>query len=787
MTVRTILVYKKFIIGYTKFVFSFIAHMSRKICSFLMTILVSGVLAAQDARVRGTVLQGGQPLAGATITLGSSRAVADSAGNFLLVHAPGKPLLEVSAIGFGTYRRQLHLQNGEEKKLSVEMERAGATLDGVVVTGTMKPVSRLQSPIAVEVYQPKFFAKNPVSSVFESMQQVNGVRPQINCSVCNTGDIHINGLEGPYTMVTIDGMPIVSALATVYGLFGLPSQLVERVEVVKGPASGLYGSEAVGGLINIITKSAEKAPRFSGQVMTTSWAEHNADLGAKFNAGKHTSLVGVHYFRYDNPIDRNGDNFTDLALQHRASVFNKWRFNRRSNRAASLAGRYFWEDRWGGDMRWNRSFRGGDSIYGESITTKRWELIGNYQLPVAEQLHLAVSATGHQQRSFYGVTPYDGDQRILFGQLTWDRKLGERHSLLAGAAARHNYYDDNTTATADTASKRNRPDRVFLPGLFIQDEWKWNGSQVLLMGLRYDHHPVHGSIWTPRVAWKWNATPRSVLRLNAGTGFRVVNLFTEDHAALTGARAVEIREALRPERSYNVNGNYTAPLLSGSRQVNLDVSAWYSYFHNQIIPDYDSDPNKIIYGNLNGHALSTGISVNLDFNMHQRLKGMIGGTLQEVQRVETADGHQQRIRPVLAERWSTTWAITYTLPGAGLTFDYTGNMYGPMRLPLAGALDPRPEYSPVWSVQNLQVTKWFSEKWELFGGVKNLLNWTPAKGIPFLIARAGDPFDKNVQLGADGSVVATPENPHALTFDPTYIFAPNQGRRLFLGMRYQLR
>lgn len=762
--------------------------MKRKLFSLLPALCLTLVLAAQEGKIRVFVKQGQEALGGATVVLGKTKAVADSMGQAVMAAASGRQLLQVSAVGYTPIRQYVQVKERDESFVEVVLEQESTTLNGVVVTGTMKPVSRLQSPIAVEVYQPKFFAKNPTPSVFEAMQQVNGVRPQINCSVCNTGDIHINGLEGPYTMVTIDGMPIVSSLATVYGLFGLPTQLVERIEVVKGPASGLYGSEAVGGLINIITKSAEKAPRFSGQVMSTSWAEHNADLGGKLQVGKHSSLVGLHYFRYKDPIDKNGDGFTDLTLQHRASVFNKWSFNRKNARVATIAGRYFWEDRWGGQMEWNKSLKGGDSIYAESIQTKRWELISNYQLPLAEKINFAVSATGHQQRSYYGVTPYNGDQRILFGQLTWDKELGPKHSLLVGAATRYNYYDDNTSATADTATKTNNPDEVVLPGIFVQNEWKLHPTQVLLLGLRYDHHPVHGSIWTPRIAWKWNTTPRSVLRLNLGTGFRVVNLFTEEHAALTGARAVEIREALRPEQSYNINANYTAPITTGSRALNLDLSAWYSYFHNQIIPDYDTDPNKIIYNNLNGYALSKGFSANLDFNIHQRLKGMVGATVQDVRRVEeNAAGQKQKIRPVLTERWSATWGITYTVPSAGLTFDYTGNTYGPMRLPLAGPLDPRPEFSPVWSVQNLQLTKWFSEKWEVFGGVKNLLNWTPTKGLPFLIARAKDPFDKDVQYDASGAVLATAANPYALTFDPTYIFAPNQGRRLFLGLRYQLR
>jgi outer membrane receptor for ferrienterochelin and colicins len=322
----------------------------------------------------------------------------------------------------------------------------------------------------------------------------------------------------------------------------------------------------------------------------------------------------------------------------------------------------------------------------------------------------------------------------------------------------------------------------------LQDEWKINSAHRLLFGLRYDHHPLHKSIFTPRIAYKWSVNEDQVLRLNAGTGFRVVNLFTEEHAALTGARAVEIKEKLQPEKSYNVNINYNRKLGSRSKAASLDVSAWYTYFHNQIIPDYDTDPNKIIYNNLNGYAVSKGVSANLEFNFWQRLKGNLGATMQDVAKYEEGAGQKpEKQKPVLTESWSGNWAVSYNFPLAGLTVDYTGNIYGPMRLPLLSALDPRKPSSPVWSLQNIQFTKWFSSKFEIYAGIKNFLNWTPAKNNPFLIARANDPFDKGVQYDAAGNVLQTQDNPYALTFDPAYVYAPNQGRRLFVGFRVNIK
>ena len=650
-------------------------------------------------------------------------------------------------------------------------------IEEVVISGTLKAVTKLKSPVPVEVYSPTYFKKNPSPTIFDALQNINGVRPQLNCNICNTGDIHINGLEGPYTMILIDGMPIVSSLGSVYGLSGIPNSLVERIEIVKGPASSLYGSEAVGGLVNIITKKPQSAPKLSADIFSTTWEELNVDLGYKFNLGKKADiLTGVNYFVNQNRDDLNNDQFTDVTLQNRISIFQKWNIQRENSRVFSLAGRYLYEDRWGGDIRWNKTFRGGDEIYGESIYTNRAELLGTYQLPVKEPIHFSFSLVNHDQDSRYGTTSYIANQKIAFGQLTWDKKI-TNHDFLLGTALRYTYYNDNTPATEKQAEKN------WLPGIFLQDEIAIQDQHTLLLGTRYDHHSVHGGILTPRIAYKWNPNPTSVFRINAGTGFRVVNLFTEDHAALTGARDVIIENDLKPEKSYNINLNYIKKFYTDSGSIfGLDFSTFYTYFSNKIVPDYETDSNSILYDNLDGHAVSKGISLNTDFSLSNGLKFLVGATAMENTITENGKKEQQ----MLTEKFTATWAISYTIQPWNLLIDYTGNLYSPMRLPLLGELDPRPAMSPWWSIQNIQMTYSGFKKFEIYAGVKNLLNWTPNKSTPFLLARSHDPFDKNVEYDAQGKVLATPENPYALTFDPSYMYAPNQGIRGFLGIRMKI-
>jgi outer membrane receptor for ferrienterochelin and colicins len=726
----------------------------------------TGVLELTINEADGTAV----PYASVFVTGLDRGDLADSLGRLTLTDLPyGEYDLQVSSLGYRDARRRITV-GSPRQALRIELSELINELDEIVVTGTMKAVRRSQSIVPVEIYTPAFLRQNPTPSFFDALQNVNGVRPQLQCSVCATGDIHINGMEGPYTMVLIDGMPIVSGLSTVYGLNGIPNSIVDRIEIVKGPAAALYGSEAMGGIINVITKNPGQVPRFALDINGTGYGEINTDVATGLQVGDRLrTVLSANYFHFDQRYDINNDNFTDIPLVRRASVFNKWSLARPGNRTADLAFRYLYEDRFGGEMNWERPLRGTDSIYGESIYTNRWELIGNYQLPLStEKVVLNYSLNRHVQDSYYGDLSYYGDQAIAFAQLLWDKQWGKRHDLLLGVSQRYTYYDDNTPVTATDDLSANDPQRHLLVGGFVQNEWRWSDRWKVLFGLRYDRSNYHGDIWSPRLSAKWQIDEQNALRFSSGNGFRVVNVFSEDHAALTGGREVVIAPSLDPERSWNGNINYTRYQVVPGGYVNIDASAFYTYYDNRIIPDFETNADQVRYENLDGYAQNFGASLRTDWAFTNGLTVSTGVTWVNAFLYENGTRAEQIQTP----RLNGNYAVGYTIPRWQLKVDFTGLVNSPMILPVLPN-DYRPERSPWFNISNLQVSRKWRHGLEFYGGVKNIFNFFPDED-PLL--RPFDPFDRQV----DDPV----SNPQGYTFDTAYNYAPIQRARAFFGVRW---
>jgi outer membrane receptor for ferrienterochelin and colicins len=707
----------------------------------------------------------------------------DLNGNFELKNVPeGNRKIHCLCPDYQAQSKNISLE--KSGTFIVNFDLKPTELIEVNAIGSLRETNRLNSPIITDIYDKKYFEKNPSPNLLEVMDRMNGVRQQINCNVCGTGDIHINGLEGPYTLIVLDGVPIVGGLSSVYGLSGIPTFMLDKIEITKGPASSLYGSEAMGGVIHAFTKKATNKPEFYFQQFSTSDHELNTDIGVNFLLGKKLNVFSsANHFWLNKSHDKDGDNFTDIPIQKRFSFYQKWKIDRKENRIFTISGRILNENRWGGELDWNSTLRGSDSIYAETIITKRIEFNLAYQLPFKEKILFLAHFNRHNQDSYYGDMYFKADQRLGFFQLTWDKTLG-KHEFLVGSNARKTYYNDNTplTSSANDINEQKPIDEI-LPGIFIQDQFKINNKNTLLISSRLDYHQTHKFIFTPRLAWMIKFNPNNTLRFHAGNGFRVVNLFSEDHAALSGAREVVISESLRPELSKSGNISYSTKIqLNEKWKIESDLSLFYTYFSNRIVADYDFNPSQIVYANINGFAESKGISIDLKLFYLRKLSFQSGFTLMNVSITENGQKEQQ----ILTEKWSGNWTLTYIFDIIPLSVDYTGNIVGSMRLPLSSELDPRPEYSPIYSIQNIQFTYTANSNFSIFCGIKNLLNWTPAKGTPFLIARTNDPFDNLISYNENGQVLSTPENPFALRFDPSYVYALNQGIRFFAGIRMKL-
>lgn len=728
----------------------------------------------QGQIIEGKVVYLSNPIKGSVVCIDHQCITTDTSGYFKLNANCKKCNLKVSYPGFINYTKKLNVV--KDTFLKIELTPDTSYFAEIVIEADKPLFSKKPDAFNTEVYDVCILQSSSSISLFEGIQNINGLRPQLNCNICNTGDIHINGMEGPYTNVLIDGMPMIGGIASVYGLMGISTDIIEKLEVNRYPGSVLYGSENIGGTINIITKKPLSDKLTSSlQYYSSSYFDTNIDLTATKKFRKYAFINSVDVLWFDKIFDTNKDNITDVTLQKRVSLFHKSTFNKTDRNTIEWMIRGLWEDRWGGQINWNKAFRGSDSIYGESIITHRIESILKFPIYIKQKkLETNISYNFHHQNSYYGTLFFDAKQHNLYYQTfltTNNRYVKSIH----GIAYKYFYYLDNTGIF-----KNATPYSIWhVPAIYTENTFLLNTKLKLTSSLRYDYHNIHKHILTPRVALQYEHSNTSI-RFGITTGFRPVQLFTEDHAALTGARKIVISEKLKPEKSYVVFTNLFSTWINTSKfQLSTDFNAWYVYFSNRIIPDYSS-PDKIVYSNLKGeeYSINRGISLNIQTSYKTFFQTIFGFSLLDNFFYE----NQIKKRLMLSEPWNGVWIIRINI--TKLKIEYTGNIYGKMYLPKAGTLDPRPSTSPVFSIQNTQMS-FTIRNIDFTIGIKNLLNFTPDKNIPFLIARSHDPFDKKVVYDSEGNPISTPENPYALTFDPTYTYASMQKRRLFINLLFR--
>ncbi|MFM9984585.1 MAG: TonB-dependent receptor domain-containing protein [Flavobacteriales bacterium] len=720
------------------------------ICAALFCL--STLLLGQELTISGTVISENSKIPFAVVYLESDQkaVVADSIGQFTILVRSGKNQFTISAMGYET--KKIGLEILHDLQMDFELSPARQVTDEVVVTGLIAPTQTRRSALRVDVYNKRFIQSVPSNSAIDALHYVNGLQQVVACGVCGTNDIHINGMEGPYTLVLIDGMPIMSSLASVYALNGIPNSIIEQIEVIKGPSSTVYGTSAVGGVINIITTQSEKANKLAVNFASGSYGENNVDVSSAFVKGKNQFLVSANLYDYHNRVDYNQDGFTDVPLASRVSLFGKWRRAGRIDHAMAL--RYFAEDRFGGELEWQNEHKGGDKFYGEFIKTRRMEVTGSDKSKSQNWSH-DYSLSSHDQKSFYGVYVFNALQQNVFSNFSFFLKRGI-HSLRSGLSQRLEHYRDNTPVGDDRIE--------YVPGIFVLDNIEWSEAWGMMLGMRMDHHSNHGLVWAPQVNLKWRLSAKWEARINTGRGFRTVNVFTEDHAALTGAREVRIESALQPESSWNITGVLTRRFTAGKLGYGqMDLDAFINEMQHKILPDYDSDPNAIIYRNASGKSISRGVSLAIAFFPNQNTWLKAGGNLLDVYEKSTSENRDaERINQLFVPRYSVSVVAGWKYPKWAVSVDYSLKHLGPMQLPTYEVPFQKPEMSDAFAIHNIQVTKNFGAKWSVGFQVRNLFDY--------------------VQI----SPLIDPANPFGDSFDTSYAYGPLQHRSYFLTAGFNI-
>ncbi len=413
----------------------------------------------------------------------------DATGHYFLKHLPeGEFILEASMLGYGTVEKSVTTRSGKTIEVNFVLQEDSERMDEIVVTANRNETNKKESSTIVNITSGKLFSATGSSTLSESMNFTPGLRIENNCGNCAVTQLRINGLEGHYSQILLDSRPIFSSLATVYGLDQLPVSMIERVEVVRGGGSALYGANAIGGVVNIITKE----PLYNTlnvsnitNVFGSNKFDTNTSIGGAFVSDDHRA--GMYIFgmvKERTPYDHNGDNFSDVPGIKSETV--GFRGYYRTGLRSKLTAEYhhIHEFRRGGEMT------GSD---GENLFERP-----PHEAIIAEQLNNTIDGGGlrfdlfspdtHHKGALYtsaqaiGRQSYFGTEKMLDsygatsdrtfvagGQYTYDmdRLLFMPAELTAGVEYNYNHLTDRYLGL-----NRSMDQVTHVVGGFLQNEWR---------------------------------------------------------------------------------------------------------------------------------------------------------------------------------------------------------------------------------------------------------------------------------------------------------------------------
>ncbi len=510
-------------------------------------------------------------------------------GHYFLEHLPqGTYMLQVSGVGYKTASQEITLKDGVSLEVNFYVEEDNVMLDGVVVSANRSETTRMMAPTLVNVVEMATYDKVNATSLSQGLVFQPGVRVENNCQNCSYQQVRINGLDGPYTQILIDSRPIFSALAGVYGIEQLPANMVDRVEVMRGGGSALFGSSAIAGTINIITKepvrNSASISHTTSSINGTSAFDHNTSLNASIVT--EDNKMGLAVFgqnRQKDGYDHDGDGFTELTEMSGQTL--GMRGYVKTGLYSKLTAEYhhLQEYRRGGD---NLHLPPHEVMIAEQVrhSINTGSLKYDWFSPDERHRFNVFASLQHINReSYYGA----GMDPNAYGEtmdLTWvaggqyvykfENCLFMPADLTAGLEYNQDHLQDNMWGY-----DRVTDQVVRIGSAYLQNEWK-NTRWSFLLGGRLDkHNLMDGVIFSPRANLRFNPTEKINLRASYSYGFRAPQAFDEDlHIDNVGGIVSMIRLAddLKVEKSQSVSVSADMYAQWGDWQGNLLVEGFYT-------------------------------------------------------------------------------------------------------------------------------------------------------------------------------------------------------------------